>query len=134
MPRMKHLFAYGTLMRADIMRAVSGCLPACVPGVVHGYCRRAVRGEAYPALIAAAACRVEGLLYRQVPDAAWPRLDDYEGDMYLRRTVPVVLADGTVETAETYLIDPARASRLAETDWDVAAFLRESPRRWSRCE
>ncbi len=33
---MEHLFAYGTLMCADIMREVTGCAAAAVPAILRG--------------------------------------------------------------------------------------------------
>ena len=121
---MRNLFAYGTLMCGDIMREVAGCLPASLPGVLQGYRRRTVRGEHYPGLVPGGASRVDGVLYRAVPGFAWARLDDFEGDMYLRHSVRIELPDGATLSAETYLVRPQFLARLGHDEWSYAEFLR----------
>ena len=87
---MKNLFAYGTLMCEDIMGDVSGCrLPSPSPGTLKGYSRWCVKGEPYPALVRDEKKLVEGMVYRNVPDSAWDRLDAFEGEMYERRLVRI---------------------------------------------
>lgn len=121
---MRNLFAYGTLMCEDIMQQVAGCLPAPVSATLAGYRRRAVRDEQYPGVVACPESCVQGVLYRRVPGFAWPRLDGFEGDMYLRRRVRVALADGAVLPAETYVVRPRFVARLAPDEWSLAEFLR----------
>ena len=121
---MNHLFAYGTLMCEEIMQNVAGCHLAQVPGLLTGYRRRSVKGEHYPALVPDKTGCVEGVIYLDVPPAAWDRLDRFEGEMYVRQPVPLGLNDGTILPADTYVINPAFLDRLGETDWDFGAFLR----------
>ena len=66
---------------------------------------------------------VEGVLYLDLPDSAWPRLDAFEGDEYRREQVPVRLADGRVEMAWTYVFKPEYAARLGAGEWDFERFL-----------
>jgi gamma-glutamylcyclotransferase (GGCT)/AIG2-like uncharacterized protein YtfP len=129
---MRNLFAYGTLMCEDIMREVAGCLPACVPGTLPGYARRAVKGQHYPGLVLHAAGRVDGVLYRDVPGFAWARLDSFEGDMYRRRCVQVDLGDGARLAAETYVVRPRFVARLDVVEWDFAEFLRSGKTKFCR--
>lgn len=121
---MRNLFAYGTLMCGDIMREVAGCLPESLPGVLYGYRRRTVRGEHYPGLLQGGTSRVDGVLYRGVPACAWTRLDDFEGDMYLRQSVRIELPDGATLSAETYLVRPQFRACLGHDEWSYAEFLR----------
>lgn len=122
---MQDLFAYGTLMCTDIMRAVSGCrVAAGRRAVLHDHCRLVVRGELYPGLLARRGASIEGVLYRRLPAAAWARLDRFEGDQYLRRGVSVELDDGSRRRAEVYLFRPELADRLEDRFWEPQAFLR----------
>ena len=121
---MDHLFAYGTLMCEDIMEEVSGCRLSHDPGTLKGYSRRAVRGESYPALMPDEIGLVGGVVYRDVPDAAWERLDRFEGEMYARRPVQIELNDGAPLAAATYVVRPEFLDRLEEHEWDFADFLR----------
>lgn len=121
---MDHLFAYGTLMCEDIMEEVSGCRLSHEPGTLKGYSRRAVRGECYPAVMADEKARVGGILYRDVPDAAWERLDRFEGEMYARRPVQIESNDGALLLAATYVVRSEFLDHLEEHEWDFADFLR----------
>jgi gamma-glutamylcyclotransferase (GGCT)/AIG2-like uncharacterized protein YtfP len=117
------LFAYGTLMCDDIMRSVAGCSLSQTHGLLRNYRRYKVRGEVYPALIASAGGAVEGIVYHDISDIAWRRLDRFEGEMYERRCVNVLLADGRTETAYTYLIKPEFEGKLVSIEWDFEGFL-----------
>lgn len=74
--------------------------------------------------------RVVGVLYRDLPDSAWPRLDAFEGEMYMREHVQVHTQDGTVEPAWTYVFVPAYTHRLAPGDWDPEAFTQQGKARF----
>ena len=122
-------FAYGTLMCEDIMKEISACRLSHVPGIVRGYSRRSVRGEHYPGLIPSEDSRVEGVVYRHLPNSAWERLDRFEGDMYLRKPVQIDLDDGAVLPAATYVVKPEFLDHLDESEWSFADFLRH----WKQC-
>jgi gamma-glutamylcyclotransferase (GGCT)/AIG2-like uncharacterized protein YtfP len=127
---MNDLFAYGTLMCADIMHDVAGCTPLHTHGVLRDYRRYAIRGEVYPAIIASGGGLVEGVVYHHIPDSAWLRLDGFEGEMYERTLVNVVLADGRTERAYAYIMRPEFAERLDSTEWDLESFLRTGKNRF----
>lgn len=129
-----NLFVYGTLMCADIMAEVTGReLAAGEAATLYGYCRYRVTGEDYPALVPAEAeASVAGLVFRAIPDDAWPRLDDFEGEQYERRCVRVVLADSSEIEAETYVLHPACRDQVQSQPWDFDEFLREGKVRFCR--
>jgi gamma-glutamylcyclotransferase (GGCT)/AIG2-like uncharacterized protein YtfP len=122
---MMDLFAYGTLMCADIMRAVSGCTDlASSAGLLRDHSRLCVRGEHYPGLVPRPGASVEGIVYHAVPADAWARLDRFEGDMYVRACVDVELDDATIHRAQTYLVRPGLSSLLEDRVWKLEDFLR----------
>jgi len=122
---MRDLFAYGTLMCTDIMRAASGCrVPAGIPGLLREHCRLYVRGEHYPGLVPRPGSSVAGILYRSLPAAAWALLDRFEGEMYRRCDVRVETGSGVSRPAQTYLVRPEYAARLEERLWELEEFLR----------
>lgn len=127
---MKHLFTYGTLMCEDIMEDVSGCRLPFEPGVLNGYSRKSVRGEDYPGIIPHDGGSVAGLLYRNVPDPAWERLDRFEDVMYARHSVPILLKNGETVTAQAYVVQPEYRKLLEPSEWDFEAFLRSGKARF----
>jgi gamma-glutamylcyclotransferase (GGCT)/AIG2-like uncharacterized protein YtfP len=121
---MENLFAYGTLMCDDIMHEVCGFRLSRVAGTLKGYSRRSVKCEHYPAIAPDEKGRVEGVVYRNVPDSAWYRLDRFEGEMYARQVVRIELIDGSDMLAATYVVQPEFLDRLDPSDWDFADFVR----------
>ena len=88
------------------------------------YRRLCIRDEEYPGLIAAPGFSVDGLVYPGLPETAWERLDCFEGTMYERRAVEVVLRSGEIRPASTYVIQSAFADRLEPVPWSLEDFLR----------
>lgn len=117
-----NLFAYGSLMCADRLRTVSACRRRPRPGVLKGYSRRFIKNARYPGLRRDPSGQVEGVLYRNLPDSAWERLDRFEGELYVRRQVRVRCDDGRTRAAIVYVTPPRYLRRLGKSDWDIAAF------------
>ena len=122
--KMGNIFAYGTLMCEDIMFEVSGYHLSQVHATLHGYARKSVRGEKYPAIVVDDEKKVDGMIYLDVPASAWDRLDRFEGEMYERLHVVVELKDGRTLDAETYVIHPDFLDHLDQSDWDFDNFMR----------
>lgn len=126
-----NLFAYGTLMCAEIMQQVAGSLPPAAPAALGNYRRCRISNEEYPAIVGQPGAAVQGLVYLAVPAAAWLRLDRFEGEMYARRTVLVDGADGKSLAADTYVIRDEFAHLLLPAEWSYAEFLRSGMRRFA---
>ena len=120
---MKNLFAYGTLMCGDIMYAVTGRKPPSRPGVLSAFRRSRIRGEHYPALVPEAEATVDGIVYHDIPEYLWHRLDRFEGEQYERRRIEVMLDDGTRLACETYVFRLSCRQLLEPGEWDYPAFL-----------
>ena len=121
---MRHLFAYGSLMCPDIMQRVSGLTLMGEAATAHGYRRCKVQGEPYPAVLADRDASVSGILYRNLSETAWRRLDQFEGAMYRRVAISVNTADASI-TAGLYLVHPDFRHRLLADDWSFEEFLRQ---------
>jgi gamma-glutamylcyclotransferase (GGCT)/AIG2-like uncharacterized protein YtfP len=122
--KVKHLFAYGTLMCNDIMAKISGSNLVSIPATLRGYQPRCVKGEYYRALVPEPEGRVEGVVYRDVSRMVWGRLDRFEGDMYVREMVHVEVSNGVILPAETYVGRSDFLDHLDEAEWDFVNFLR----------
>ena len=117
------LFAYGTLMFPEILDAVAGTVPmAGTPARLHGFSRRAVRGEAYPAIVPQPLAQVPGMLWSGLPETCLGRLDAFEGSEYRRQRRLLVTADGLRLTAWCYVLRDELRGTLAPHDWSCARF------------
>jgi gamma-glutamylcyclotransferase (GGCT)/AIG2-like uncharacterized protein YtfP len=119
------LFAYGSLLVPVVRRRIIGRDVKTVVARVLDHERRSIRGEIYPALRPRPGAEVEGKLLR-IGVSDLPRLDAYEGEMYVRRLVTVVLPDGTREEAHTYLIAPEFEDRLSDEEWSLAEYQKQA--------
>lgn len=118
-----HIFTYGSLMCADIMRAASGGLPESAPARLSDFSRHPVAGEDYPGIRHNPGHSVAGLLYLDVPPQQLARLDVFEGVQYAREEVSVTLDDGRSQTAFAYVFKPDFLHLLEPGEWDFDAFL-----------
>ena len=127
-----HIFTYGSLMCADIMRAACGGLPASMPARLSGFSRHPVAGEDYPGIRRNAGHSVAGLLYLDVAPQQVSRLDVFEGVQYAREEVCVTLDDGRTHTAFTYVFKPDFLHLLEPGEWSLEAFLSAGHERFRR--
>jgi gamma-glutamylcyclotransferase (GGCT)/AIG2-like uncharacterized protein YtfP len=127
------LFAYGTLLDATIMRQIAGCLPPSIPATLYDFQRYRVRGEVYPGIIRQPGSSVAGLLYLDVPTAAWSRLDVFEGDLYCRDFVLVIRQDSKEVQAATYIIKEECTQYLSTSQWNCEHFLQSNGPEFRNC-
>ena len=127
-----HLFAYGSLMHPPVLLRVAGLARVeSQAATLHDYRRGRISGESFPGILAERGECVPGILYRDMPAAAWGRLDRFEGELYVRTKVSVALEDGdpvpgeSAVPAETYVLEPAFASILLPEPWRLEDFLPE---------
>ena len=123
---MRHLFAYGTLMCPEIFTRICGIEQQGIPASLEKHRRYAVRDGVFPAIVPAANGKVDGLLYCELNDLVWNRIDRFEGDLYERRTVRVNLDIAEMVEAEVYVLHNAYRHRLSHKAWDFEHFLKYS--------
>jgi gamma-glutamylcyclotransferase (GGCT)/AIG2-like uncharacterized protein YtfP len=112
------------------------------PAILHGYCRRRVKGADYPGIVADADHIVRGSLVTGLTPANLRLLDYFEGNEYERREVPVRLllevgedkGAGNVEGEEcvAYVYVYLKAEQLEAKEWDFQEFRREKMQKWTR--
>jgi gamma-glutamylcyclotransferase (GGCT)/AIG2-like uncharacterized protein YtfP len=116
------MFAYGTLLIPEIIARVIGRVPPSNEARLFGYRRVKVRGEVFPAVFVDPAAEVSGRIYRGIDPQELELLDDYEGDLY-RRDAVGVLVDGQLEATECYVLGPGREQHLSSEAWDLECFI-----------
>jgi len=132
-PPLRYCFTYGSLMCEDIMAHVCGAAVQGEAAVLAEHSCHPVRDEDYPGMVPAPGRQVRGILYRDLPATAWPRLDAFEGKMYARCRVSVQIGNGEERVeAWTYLFLPEYRPLLLHGDWDYQRFLAEGKARFSR--
>ena len=131
-----HVFTYGTLMFADVVEALLGRRFESRPARLPDFARLCVRGRVYPGIVARAGATTDGVLYEGLDGAALARLDEFEGELYERRTV-VVLASSSIGTAtddqqraEVYVVASGKEHLLAEEPWDAEQFRAQHHQRY----
>lgn len=130
-------FFYGTLMDADVRRAVLGAAaPATVePATLAGWRRVPVAGASYPMIVRAAGSRVEGVFARGLDQRARDRLIAYESDGYRMMEAIVTLAtDGKSRRAFVFVPDRRRGAaaprKRGHGAWHLASWQRRHKRRF----
>jgi len=118
------LFTYGTLQNADVFAQVVGRSWLSSPARLEGYARYRVNHKPYPAIVAEPGAQVHGALYSGVTPLELERLDDYEGELYERRSLRVWVGTQALE-AFTYLLRQEYRALLSAEAWELADFERE---------
>jgi gamma-glutamylcyclotransferase (GGCT)/AIG2-like uncharacterized protein YtfP len=118
------LFAYGTLLVPEVFYGVVGRQIDGQAARLAGHARFRLRGRVYPAIVAHPTQQVLGALYPDLGADELQRLDDYEGDLYERRAVSV-LVGRLLLPAQAYVLAPAEAGELSADEWDLEQFRRE---------
>lgn len=124
-----NIFAYGTLMDADIMSHVSGVTGRGTNAVLEGYARYRVSGEQYPGIVPEGGGKVEGMVYFDISADQVRRLDIFEGEMYSREKIKVkIVGENTTAEVMAYVVKPEHVHFLTRKPWDFEGFLKEGKR------
>lgn len=125
-----HFFFYGTLLDAEVRRAVMPHLAdelLLQPARLQGYRRVRARRATYPVLVGHPGRTVEGLLAGGLDARALFRMAQFEGDRYLPRRLGVRAVDGSILRAWVFM--PLRASHAAPEDWCIRRWRSRHKRR-----
>ena len=125
----RHLFAYGTLRFAPVMRAVGGRLPRASEATLADHACYLARHGRFPGLVPAAGESTGGRLWLDVDATLLRRLDRFEGELYARQALSV-RSGGRSEPAWVYVLAPAHRSLLGESRFDAERFERERLPEW----
>lgn len=120
---MSNLFAYGSLMCADIMTSVVGSERQRNEGGLKGYQRLKLQNEQYPAIIEGENCEVKGIVYSDIDETGWRKLDSFEGAMYKRQIVEVEIPNEGILYAYTYVLRPEYHHRILHEEWSFSEFV-----------
>jgi hypothetical protein len=111
-------------MFEDILFSVTGNRYKSEAALLRDYRRYAIRDEVYPGIAICRGDSVNGMVYFNLTEADWIRLDLFEGGMYRRDTIEVAFADGREAKAQTYVVRAEYSVRLSRSQWNPEEFLR----------
>jgi len=117
------LFCYGTLQIPEVMKAVTGQIYTGVNARLPGYAIYRVKDAEYPGIIEAPDDETSGVLYHGVSDEDLRVLDLFEGELYDRRLLEVITADGKSDHAWVYVISPKNKNYLTNESWHLKTFI-----------
>jgi gamma-glutamylcyclotransferase (GGCT)/AIG2-like uncharacterized protein YtfP len=123
-------FFYGTLMDADIRRAVLAdrAPESTEPATLAGYRRVAAANGAYPILVKASAYEVDGVVVRGLDKVAQARLNRYEGPEYELRDVDVATREKRALRVLVYVPSRDNAPRVSPGPWKLDMWQRRFKR------
>jgi hypothetical protein len=111
-------------MFSEVFEAVAGISIEKESCVLPGYARFKLAGQVYPGIMEKRHTSVPGVLYRGLSQSQLHRLDQYEGDEYLRELVMVRNEHHRYCSAWVYALQPKYTNLLSQESWDVAEFER----------
>ena len=118
-----HLFAYGSLTFERIWLEVTGEKNIYTTAFIANVARKKLINKPYPGGIKKIGLQpLKGTLYFDLTAQQIQRLDDFEGELYLREQHEVTLENGTTEYAHIYLIKNIYHSLVSDEDWELADF------------
>ncbi len=120
---MYNVFTYGSLMFDQVWQHVVSGNYLKANATLYGHARKAIKNEAYPALIESAVdSSVNGVVYKGVSFKDLVRLDKFEGEYYRRKTGQVVLQENVILTTVFYVLKPAYHTIISDREWDEEYF------------
>jgi gamma-glutamylcyclotransferase (GGCT)/AIG2-like uncharacterized protein YtfP len=111
-------------MFSEVFQAVVGISSEKDSCVLPGYERFRLSGQVYPGITEKRHASVPGVLYRGLSQSQLHRLDQYEGDEYLRELVMVRNEHHQYYSAWVYVLQPKYINLLSQESWDAAEFER----------
>jgi gamma-glutamylcyclotransferase (GGCT)/AIG2-like uncharacterized protein YtfP len=120
---MYKLFVYGTLLSKGIWKSIVSGDYASDSAILNGYARKKVKRKNYPGLVERDGSKVEGMLYYDISEEDFRKLDAYEGEEYARTKVSVHLSSGKSIESFTYLFKKEYFGKLTKSEWALTGFL-----------
>jgi gamma-glutamylcyclotransferase (GGCT)/AIG2-like uncharacterized protein YtfP len=114
---MSNLFVYGTLLSKEIWESIISGNYSSESAVLKGYARKKVKRKDYPGLIKHDGSKVEGMIYYDISEEDFRKLDEYEGEEYVRMKVSAKLTSGKKVECFMYLFKKEYFGKLTNRDW-----------------
>ncbi|MGB1799239.1 MAG: gamma-glutamylcyclotransferase family protein [Gammaproteobacteria bacterium] len=115
------VFTYGTLQFPEVMQAVTGLDLKPVAANLSGYQRFKIKERTFPGLIKKQGIITDGMLYRDLDEAAIENLDLFEDVMYERCLADVKVGNET-EQAFVYVTQKEYEGCLLDQEWSLEEF------------
>lgn len=118
----KPLFVYGSLMFPYNLLRIIGRIPLTQGGAIYGYKRLEIKNDLYPTIVKAEKLSlVTGKLIYGLTKSEAEKIEDYEGELYERRTLTCRTFSGE-ELCWTYQLKPEFISLITQQDWSLKRY------------
>jgi len=115
------VFTYGTLQFPEVMQAVIGLDVKPISATLTDYQRFKIKERTFPGLIKKQGIITDGMLYRDLDEAAIQKLDHFEDVMYERCLVDVQVNNETKQ-AFVYVTQKEYEDCLLDQEWGFEEF------------
>lgn len=104
------------------MQAVTGQRFPATDAWLPGYERFCLVEQLYPGIIKTGQQSTLGRIYFDIDPISLHRLDYFEGNLYSRQAVTVVLPEHSTIYADTYVVPPSQINQLSHRLWSAEQF------------
>jgi hypothetical protein len=107
------------------MKAVVGHTYRGVKAKLPGYAIYKIKNAEYPGAVFDPESEISGVLYAELSDVDLAILDVFEGELYRRSLLKVVLQSGEIIDSWLYVVREDLRKYLTVEPWDLKAFVKD---------
>lgn len=109
-------------MFGELIQAVAGSALPRQDAVLRGYAQFLLPEDGEAAMIAFPDREVDGVVYRDLDEAALKRVDAFQGRRFERVAVTVEAGNGEWIEADAYVLKPRQRKALSAEEWDEVEY------------
>jgi len=121
-------------MVPEIFLKVTGKQYRSREAILIGYERFKIIGQSYPAITLKAGACTEGIVYFDISEIHFHKLDLFEGNLYKKINSPVHMRDHQVVDAIVYVLNNGNESLLSKQKWDKNEFIQFELKKFLRTD
>lgn len=112
-----NLFIYGTLLASEIFEALTERIPVYLNASLKQYKRVSLYNYTFPGLVPERAYIQQGCLVEQISNKEMKIIENYEGEMYVKRAAQVCINQKLIP-AYTFVLKTSLMYLVRPLDWD----------------
>ena len=110
-------------MFPQVFEKVTGSIDKSQPGILSDYACYALKNRSYPGIVYKKNAETKGMVYFDLDATKIKKLDFFEGDLYHRKKVSILLSDKNIlSKAFVYILKPEAEYLLTSHQWSRDSF------------